>query len=97
VSATVDREQLAALRTLRRGFGDVQVLEVLDLAPGRDPAPVQASQGELFEEVTSGLTSRPPVGASGGVVPGWVSVPAAVTLPPGTTTPTKERRTARSC
>jgi hypothetical protein len=47
--ATVDREQLAALRALRRGFGDVQVLEVVELEPGRDPAPVQASQGELFE------------------------------------------------
>jgi hypothetical protein len=47
MSVTVDRDQLAALRALRRGFGDVQVLEVVD-QPARDPAPVQASQGALF-------------------------------------------------
>jgi hypothetical protein len=52
ISAPVDPDQLAALRALRRGFGDVQVLEVLDGQPGRDPAPVQASQEALFEEVT---------------------------------------------
>jgi hypothetical protein len=48
VSAPVDRDQLAALRRLREAFGDVQVLEVVDLEAGRDPA-VQASQGELFD------------------------------------------------
>jgi hypothetical protein len=30
VSATLDPDQLAALRALRRGFSDVQVLEVVD-------------------------------------------------------------------
>jgi hypothetical protein len=50
MSAAVDVDQLAALRALRRGFGEVQVLEVVEAKPGRDPAPVQASQGELFEE-----------------------------------------------
>jgi len=45
----VDWDQLAALRRLREAFGDVQVLEVLDLEPGQDPAPVQASQGVLFD------------------------------------------------
>jgi hypothetical protein len=52
VSPTVDVDQLAALRALRRGFGDVQVLEVVG-RPGRDPAPGQGDQGELFGEVTS--------------------------------------------
>jgi hypothetical protein len=51
MTATVDLEQLAALRALRRGFGHVQVLEVVE-EPGRDPAPVQADPGALFEEVT---------------------------------------------
>ena len=51
MSAPVDLDQLTALRALRRGFGDVQVLEVVD-QPGRDPAPAQASQPALFEEVT---------------------------------------------
>jgi hypothetical protein len=51
MSAPVDLDQLAALRALRRGFGDVQVLEVVD-QPARDPAPVQADQDALFEEVT---------------------------------------------
>jgi hypothetical protein len=50
MTATVDLAQLAALRCLRRGFGDVQVLEVVEHQPGRDPAPVQATQGELFDE-----------------------------------------------
>jgi len=50
MSARVDLDQLAALRALRRGFGDVQFLEVVESEPGRDPAPVQASQGALFEE-----------------------------------------------
>ena len=69
MSAPVDADQLAALRALRRGFGDVQVLEVIEgddllgqlrkypsgtLATlrersKRDPAPNQASQGELFD------------------------------------------------
>jgi hypothetical protein len=48
VDAPLDPDQLAALRALRRGFGDVQVLEVVD-QPGRDPAPVQATQAALFE------------------------------------------------
>jgi hypothetical protein len=52
MSATVDLDQLAALLALRRGFGDVQVLEVVG-RPGRHPAPGQGDQGELFEEVTS--------------------------------------------
>jgi len=49
VSATVDLPQLAALRALRRGFGDVQVLEVLvvDNPPASPPPPVQPA---LFEE-----------------------------------------------
>ena len=51
MSPAVDRDQLAALQALRRGLGDVQVLEVID-QPGGDPAPVQASQGALFEEVS---------------------------------------------
>jgi hypothetical protein len=51
MNARVDLDQLAALRALRRGFGEVQVLEVVD-QPGRDPAPVQTDQGALFEEVT---------------------------------------------
>ena len=38
MSATVDLDQLAALRALRRGFGDVQVLEVTS-QPGRDLRP----------------------------------------------------------
>jgi hypothetical protein len=46
VTLTVDREQLAALRVLRRAFGDVQVLEVLEHSPATPPA----AQGELFEE-----------------------------------------------
>ena len=50
MAPTVDREQLAVLRRLRASFGDVQVLEVVDREPGRDPAPVQATQGELFDE-----------------------------------------------
>jgi hypothetical protein len=49
MSAPVDVDQLAALRALRRGFGDVvKVLEVLG-QPGRDSVPVQAT---LLEEVT---------------------------------------------
>ena len=50
MSATVDVDQLAALRALRRAFGEVQVLKVVDQQPGRDPAPVQATQAALFEE-----------------------------------------------
>jgi hypothetical protein len=50
MSAPVDVDQLAALRALRRRFGEVQVLEVVESEPGRDPAPVQASQDALFEE-----------------------------------------------
>ena len=48
----VDVDQLAGLRALRRSFGDVQVLQVAAREPGRDPAPDQAKQGELFEDVT---------------------------------------------
>jgi hypothetical protein len=51
VSAPIDPDQLAALQALRRGLGDVQVREVID-QPGGDPAPVQASQGALFKEVS---------------------------------------------
>jgi hypothetical protein len=45
MTPTVDLDQLAALRALRRGLGDdqVQVLDVVELVdhqPGRDPAPV---------------------------------------------------------
>jgi hypothetical protein len=46
---TVDLDQLAALRALRRGFGDVQILEVVELEPSRDPGLDEATQGELFE------------------------------------------------
>jgi hypothetical protein len=53
VSVPLGPDQLAALRALRRRFGDVQVLEVVD-QPGRDPAPVQATQGQLFEGVSPG-------------------------------------------
>ena len=49
MSAPVDLDQLAALRALRRRFGDVQVLEVVDQTPDRDPAPVQAEQAALFD------------------------------------------------
>jgi hypothetical protein len=49
MSAPVDVDQLAAPQALRRGFGDAQVLEVTD-QPGRDPAPVQASQGARFRD-----------------------------------------------
>lgn len=49
MSVPLGPDQLAALRALRRGFGDVQVLEVVD-QPGRNTAPVQASQGALFED-----------------------------------------------
>ncbi len=48
MSAPLDRDQLAALRALRRGFGDVQVLEVVE-EPDRDPAPGQAEQAALFD------------------------------------------------
>jgi hypothetical protein len=48
MTPTIDREQVAALRALRRGLGHVQVLEVVD-QPSRDPAPVQATQAALFE------------------------------------------------
>jgi hypothetical protein len=55
VSAPVDVDQLAALRALRRGFCDVQVLKVVDLAShnaGRDPAAAGAGvQGHLLEGV----------------------------------------------
>jgi hypothetical protein len=37
---------------LRRGFGEVQVLEVVESEPGRARAPVQARQSALFEETT---------------------------------------------
>jgi hypothetical protein len=40
--AQVDPDQLAALRRLRAAFGFVEVLEVRELQPGRDPAPDQA-------------------------------------------------------
>jgi hypothetical protein len=46
VSATVDLEQLAALRALRRTFGDVQVVAVVDSPPASPPA----EQRALFEE-----------------------------------------------
>jgi len=38
----MDRDQLAALRRLRAAFGFVEVLEVREHEPGRDPAPDQA-------------------------------------------------------
>jgi hypothetical protein len=38
----VDPDQLAALRRLRAAFGFVEVLEVVEHQPGRDPAPDQA-------------------------------------------------------
>jgi hypothetical protein len=41
--AQVDPDQLAALRRLRAAFGFVEVLEVREHQPGRDPAPDQAS------------------------------------------------------
>jgi hypothetical protein len=50
MSASVDRDQLAALRVLRYWFGDVQVLEVVAAKLDRDPAPVQATQGRLFNQ-----------------------------------------------
>jgi hypothetical protein len=40
--AQVDPDQLAALRHLRAAFGFVEVLEVVEHEPGRDPAPDQA-------------------------------------------------------
>jgi hypothetical protein len=40
--AEVDPDQLAALRRLRAAFGFVEVLEVVEHEPGRDPAPDQA-------------------------------------------------------
>jgi hypothetical protein len=40
--AQVDPDQLAALRRLRAAFGVVEVLEVVEHQPGRDPAPDQA-------------------------------------------------------
>jgi hypothetical protein len=40
--AQVDPDQLAALRRLRAAFGLVEVLEVVEHEPGRDPAPNQA-------------------------------------------------------
>jgi hypothetical protein len=47
----IDLEQLAALRTLRRAFGDVQILEVID-HPGRDPAAFWTGyQGGLLDEM----------------------------------------------
>ena len=42
--AEVDPDQLAALRRLRAAFGFVEVLEVREHKPGRDPAPDQAPQ-----------------------------------------------------
>jgi hypothetical protein len=39
----VGPDQLAALRRLRAAFGPVEVLEVRELQPGRDPSPDQAS------------------------------------------------------
>jgi hypothetical protein len=54
MTPTVDRDQVAAPRRLRSWFGDVQVLEVVEVVesgrlPGRNPAPGQATQGELFQ------------------------------------------------
>jgi hypothetical protein len=46
--AQVDPDQLAALRRLRAAFGPVEVLEVVEHEPGRDPAPDKAPR--LFDE-----------------------------------------------
>jgi hypothetical protein len=42
--APLDPDQLAALRRLRAAFGFVDILEVRELEPGRDPAPGHAPQ-----------------------------------------------------
>jgi hypothetical protein len=42
--AQVDPDQLAALRRLRAAFGFVEVLEVREHEPGRDPAPDRPPQ-----------------------------------------------------
>jgi hypothetical protein len=46
--AQVDPDQLTALHRLRAAFGPVEVLEVVEHEPGRDPAPDQAPR--LFDE-----------------------------------------------
>jgi hypothetical protein len=48
--AELDPDQLAALRWLRAAFGFVEVLEVREHEPDRDPAPDQAQQGELVDK-----------------------------------------------
>jgi hypothetical protein len=69
MSAPVDLDQLAALRPLRRGFGDVQVLvlEVLEREPGRDPAPVQATQWRSAVVAGNSVHAGRPIGAPVGV------------------------------
>jgi hypothetical protein len=60
----VDRDQLAALQALRRGFGDVQVLEVVE---GEDlieqlrkyPAGTLATVRERSRQDPSPLTGQP--------------------------------------
>jgi hypothetical protein len=66
MSATVDLDQLAALRALRRGSGDVQVLKVVDHQPGRDPAPVQGHAGASAVTAGSPAHAGRPISA-----PGW--------------------------
>jgi hypothetical protein len=68
VSPTVDPDQLAALQALRRGFsvGQVLVLEVLGREPGRDPAPVQATQWRSAVAAGNSVHAGRPIGA-----PGW--------------------------
>jgi hypothetical protein len=67
VTPTVDLEQLRALRTLRRAFGDVQVLEVRRgwITPTRQPelrrrqVPnlAHSAQASLLEEKGGGLST----------------------------------------
>jgi hypothetical protein len=71
--AQVDPDQLAALRRLRAAFGLVEVLEIVEHEPGRDPAPDQAPppvDEDQASEPEPPNGGRSPGAAAAGTAPG---------------------------